>query len=354
MRLRGVVAVQSGADDAAVAVREAPTSFPDEIMVESLEIDAGAGINVEDEPWGRAQLLSLSPRLREDPRAAELVSSIEDRFVRLQLPGAWAWYLLQLDPAEAPPWPWVFTCNICGNENRWTERAPGREGRSCAHCGSNARYRATMRALLTSLLGMDEALPDLAAHPDLRGLGIGDWPGYADRLAEVFDYTNTHLDREPRLDLTEEPVPELASAYDFVIAGDVLEHVAPPVETSMANLRRLLRPEGIAILTVPVSTWKEHIEHFPQLHRWRIEVGRDGDQVLVNERADGTTERFGSLCFHGPGRSLEMRVFTTSSFTSALNAAGFLDAHIVGAGSARHGILLHDWPGPVVARSFAS
>jgi hypothetical protein len=184
---------------------------------------------------------------------------------------------------------------------------------------------------------------------DKHGLGIGDWPGYADRLARIFDYTNTHIDSEPRLDLTEAPPAELAGVHDFVIAGDVLEHVAPPVEIAMTNLRGLLRDGGVAILTVPFSGWREHVEHFPHLHRWEVDEDDNGTPVLVNERADGTVERFRSLCFHGPGRSLEMRVFTESSFVAALRAAGFAEVRVLNETSAQHGVLLHDWPGPVVA-----
>ena len=250
--------------------------------------------------------------------------------------------------ADAPLSPWVFTCNICGTENRWSDRPPGREGRSCRGCASNGRYRATIRALITSLAGRSEPLPALPPMPDRRGLGIGDWPGYADRLARIFAYTNTHLDREPRLDLTEAPPAELREVHDFVIAGDVLEHVAPPVEASMANLRSLLRRGGFAVLTVPFSGWRAHVEHFPHLHEWALEDGDNGP-ILVNQRADGTVERFRSLCFHGPGRSLEMRVFTQASFVDALRAAGFADVRVVSEPSAHHGVLLHDWPGPVVA-----
>lgn len=350
MTAAAVIALRAHHDDVTVVVREASTLLRGQAGVEVIEMDPRKGLDLHSGACDRAQLLTLSPSLYEDAEAADLVASVEDRFVRLASAGQWAWYLTQLDPRGPPPWPWVFTCNICGTENQWSERPPGREGPSCTGCRSNVRYRATVKALLTSLLGTDEPLSTLVPRREIRGLGIGDWPGYADGLATAFSYTNTRLDTEPRLDLMDEPGPDLLGAYDFVVAGDVLEHVAPPVETAMANLRRLLRPGGVAILTVPFSGWREHIEHFPRLHRWRVEVGQEGDPVLVNQLADGTTERFGSLCFHGPGRSLEMRVFTADSFITALETAGFRDARIFHQASVRHGITLYDWPGPVVAR----
>lgn len=351
MTSRALVAVRAGAEDVALALAGASASLPGEVALDAVQVDPREHLDLDACACGGTQLLAMSPRLCRDAEAADFVTSVEERFVRLAAGGPWAWHLLELEANGPSPWPWVFRCNICGTKNVWSERPPGREGPSCAGCRSNGRYRATVRAVMTSLLGANEALPEVQPRRDLRGLGIGDWSGYADRLDGVFSYTNTHLDAEPFLDLTKEPDPALVGAHDFVIAGDVLEHVTPPVEAAMANLGRLLRPGGVAILTVPFSGWREHVEHFPRLHRWWLEAVSPGEEVLVNRRTDGVTERFESLCFHGPGRSLEMRVFTKSSFVSSLESAGFAEVRIAAEPSARYGILLKDWPGAVTARS---
>jgi hypothetical protein len=244
--------------------------------------------------------------------------------------------------------PASFTCIICGAANDWSDAVAERETPSCGGCQSNGRYRATVAALLDALVGERAPLPLVTPRPDVRGLGIGDWPGYDWRMARVFGYTNTHLDTDPRLDLTEEPAAELVGVHDFVTAGEVLEHVAPPVEAAVTNLRRLLVPGGVAVLTVPFTSWPEHIENFPHLHEWQL-VRESDRPVLVNRRRDGTVERCDDLVFHGPGGSLEMRKFTERSFLDVLRAGGFDRIRVAADPDPGHGIVFDRWPGPVVA-----
>src|SRR5689334_11176933 len=92
----------------------------------------------------------------------------------------------------------------------------------------------------------------LASFPKIkavRGLGLSDQPGYAQILAEKFDYTNTYYDREPRFDIREAH-SELAETYDFILLADVLEHIAPPVECALQEACRLLKPRGFLGITV--------------------------------------------------------------------------------------------------------
>ena len=90
----------------------------------------------------------------------------------------------------------------------------------------------------------------------------------------------------------------------------MLEHVEPPVVRTFENMRRLLKPGGVAILTVPTSLEPATREHFPHLHDWRIET-KGEQRIVVNRRHDGTVERFDNLCFHGgEGMTLEFRLFS--------------------------------------------
>ena len=94
----------------------------------------------------------------------------------------------------------TFTCNICGARN--TVEALPTEPATCA-CGSNVRLRALAHLLSLELFG--ESLP-LAHFPRLKSIrcaGMTDKDCIADILTDKFDYTNTHYDREPRLDITE-------------------------------------------------------------------------------------------------------------------------------------------------------
>jgi hypothetical protein len=280
---------------------------------------------------------------------APVPGAISRRFPQLVTPLERPVFHVGFDPSRATPLPWSFRCNLCGTTNQLNEPLPA--GRSCVRCLSNVRYRATAHALTSHLFGgADIPLVDAPRRPHVRVVGIGDWPRLARTLADTFDYVNTRVDSEPRLDLTAPLAPSLTGRHDVVLAGDVLEHVAPPLPTAMGNLRRLLRPGGSAVITVP-WTASGHVEHFPALHRYDVRY-EDGRAVLWNERRDGAIERFDELCFHGPGRSLEMRVFSKASLLEALAAAGFESIRVCDEPAAQHGIAHRPGrPVPVIARA---
>ena len=80
--------------------------------------------------------------------------------------------------------------------------------------------------------------------------------------------------------------------------------------TSFANARRLLKPDGIFILTVPYVLEGETIEHFPNLRDFIIS-GDGDDRKLINTTRDGTRETFSELVFHGgAGSTLSRYTFS--------------------------------------------
>ena len=166
--------------------------------------------------------------------------------------------------------PTPFLCNVCGTRNRLPRWRLTREDGHCAQCQCYGRLRSMMYAV-TARFSPDEAVLSRMSRGTLRGLGCSDW-GYAGYLAEKFDYVNTFYDRDPQLDLCDVDWKRWpAGSFDFITCTDVLEHVEPPVERTFENLRRLLRPGGAAILTVPILPATAAAEHFPRLHDWRIE-----------------------------------------------------------------------------------
>ena len=217
-----------------------------------------------------------------------------------------------------------FVCNVCGAPGSIARASLDREGRSCMHCGSSVRWRSVVHALSTELFGESVHLPDFPVRKELVGLGMTDWPGYADTLAARFSYTNTFYDQEPKFDIMAEEVdPRWAGKCDFVISSDVLEHVAPPVSIGFVNMRRLLKPDGVLVLTVPYNACEETREHYPDLFDYRI-VEEGGEHVLINRTRDGVEQRFGNLVFHGgPGAVLEMRQFGEGALLKELEKAGF-------------------------------
>jgi SAM-dependent methyltransferase len=236
----------------------------------------------------------------------------------------------------------AFRCNICGADCRAALATISRESISCRECGSTVRFRAIAHLLTTELFGRSIALPDLERRKDICGIGLSDFGPYARQLEDKLDYTNTYYHGEPRLDITDVPADRVA-AYDFIIASDVFEHVAPPVSRAFANAHTLLKPGGVMIFTVPFTLEAETIEHFPDLHEYRLLETPQGWR-LENRTADGRQQVYDRLIFHGgAGLTLEMRVFSRAALEREFAQAGFSRVRIAGEAYPEFGIV---WPEP--------
>jgi SAM-dependent methyltransferase len=236
-----------------------------------------------------------------------------------------------------------FQCNICGAYCQFQLDRLERETISCVECRSTPRVRAVVDIFARKLVGQSMPLPQFPDDHSLCGLGMTDLENYASRLAKKFNYQNTYLHREPRLDIAAEVSPTLWGSNDFVISSDVFEHVLPPVARAFDNVSRLLKPGGLFILTVPFGTQPKTIEHFPELHDFQI-VETDGNYVLTNVTREGVVQRFDRLVFHGgPGTTLEMRVFAECDLIKHLAAAGFSEIEVHRNPLFQYGIW---WAGP--------
>ncbi|MGA2326353.1 MAG: methyltransferase domain-containing protein [Bryobacteraceae bacterium] len=243
-----------------------------------------------------------------------------------------------------------FTCNVCSQSDECPEESFARERATCSGCGSTVRFRVLMHLLSVELFGLDLTLEQFPRLKSIRGLGLSDWEGYADVLAEKFDYTNTFLNQEPRFDIRM-PSPSHYGEYDFIISAEVFEHVEPPVERVFREACQLLKPHGVLILTVPYSLEATTREHFPELHQYAL-AELNGSPVLVNRTREGKLEVFEHLVFHGgPGSMLEMRVFNDASLKEMLLAAGFREVEICSRSHPSYGVVFREqWGLPVVAR----
>jgi SAM-dependent methyltransferase len=200
------------------------------------------------------------------------------------------------------------------------------------------------------LFGAALALPDFPTLKGLRGLGMSDSTELAKRLAEKFDYTNTFYHQAPRFDVTQVS-PNDVGRYDFIVSSEVMEHVPTPVERAFENLSRMLKPDGLLLLTAPYTLDGKTVEHFPQLHQYAL-AAPGGRTVLVNRREDGSLETFENLVFHGGGGStLEMRVFSEQSLCEALRAAGIDSVQVASSDVPEFGVEhAETWSLPIAAR----
>jgi GT2 family glycosyltransferase len=244
-----------------------------------------------------------------------------------------------------------FLCNICGTASGVPRTRLQREVASCPECKSTVRFRSVIHVLSVELFGDSLVLPDFPVRRDIRGLGMSDWSVYAVPLAEKLDYTNTFFDGEPTLDIM-----NLDERYvgknDFVICSEVLEHVPPPISPAFVNLRRLLKPGGVLVLTVPYTEEGTTRENFPDLHEFEL-VYEGGRKVLKNVTREGVEQRFDNLTFHGgTGFTLEMRLFSRESLFGELEAAGFTDIKVHSEPVPEYGIdWAEPWSLPISARA---
>ncbi len=243
-----------------------------------------------------------------------------------------------------------YRCNICGNVCKSKISELKREEVSCFSCGSTVRMRAIIHVLSMELFGRSLAIPDFPVRPDITGIGMSDWNGHATLLKQKLCYKNTYYHKDPKLDITS-IAPALEETLDFIISSDVFEHILPPVSIAFENARKLLKPNGVFIFSVPYTKDGKTIEHFPDLYKYEIEKKGDG-YILKNITRDGVEQIFDNLVFHGgEGSTLEMRVFSEASLLEEFQKAGFDNVKIHRDSYFEYGIYWDvDWSFPLAAR----
>jgi SAM-dependent methyltransferase len=251
----------------------------------------------------------------------------------------------------------TFICNICATKCERPAEPLQREHDDCPQCRSSVRIRALIALLSKEIFGTLLTLPEFPVLKGIRAIGMSDAPELAERLAEKFDYTNTFYDQAPAFDVTT-PDPRDYGRFDFILSSEVLEHVPLPVELAFSTLHRMLKPDGLLLMTTPYSLGGQTREHFPELHQYTL-ASLAGRVVLVNRRRDGSIETFENLTFHqapsetpgGHGSSLEMRVFTEASLRAVLCNAGFPDVHFAAENVEEFGVEHSEtWSLPIAAR----
>lgn len=161
----------------------------------------------------------------------------------------------------------------------WANWMDQREGLRCRSCRANLRSRHLAKCIVDAMnarLGTQaKTLAELCESPDMQTQAVaeinaaGNLHPFLERLSGLHysEYGSTQAD------VRSEDLLNLSYAderFDLVINSDVLEHV-PDIERALSEVRRILKPDGLYIFTVPVNWSQTHT-------RRRAEI-RDGQLV---------------------------------------------------------------------------
>lgn len=146
-------------------------------------------------------------------------------------------------------------CTVCGHQARFMT-GPGRRERRCPNCGSRERDRIIGLFLRRNAIGVTGKR---ILHFAPEASFYRQWRGMAGYLPADLVPTRTS---ERRIDITAIDFPD--SHFDMIFCNHVLEHVAADRQ-GVAELHRVLKPDGLAIVSVPimpgqVNTWTPPID----------------------------------------------------------------------------------------------
>jgi SAM-dependent methyltransferase len=141
-----------------------------------------------------------------------------------------------------------FTCPICSYKGRFLDvhRAYGRRlDAQCPWCGALERQRlqyCVVRSMLATHDFSGKAAIHFAPEEPMRRFLRPQFASYT-----TADLTRTDVDHH--VDLRSLPFED--ASFDFVYASHVLEHIDDE-RKAIAEISRILRPQGLAILPVPI------------------------------------------------------------------------------------------------------
>lgn len=145
-----------------------------------------------------------------------------------------------------------FECPVCDFSGPFMDINPPtgfRKNAKCPKCGALERHRIQYLVLSKVLNNVDTSslkMLHFAPEPFFREFFCKRFGQYetADLIMEYVDHN---------VDLQELPFED--QTYDFVFASHVLEHI-PNDKEAISEIQRILRPNGIAILSIPLVAEK--------------------------------------------------------------------------------------------------
>jgi Methyltransferase domain len=183
-----------------------------------------------------------------------------------------------------------YVCNVCGETGKFQGFA-GRKGSVCPTCKSKERHRLLMHWLANDSRLAREKLDVIHFSPEQAE------EDFLRKLPNLHYVTADYLHKEElRLDLTALELPD--ASWDVLIVYHILEHIVED-KKAMAEMFRVLRPGGMAILQVPIDAdRKDNYE----------------DDTITDDK--GRAKAF--------GQKDHVRRYSASGFQKRLEEAGFV------------------------------
>lgn len=149
------------------------------------------------------------------------------------------------------------TCPICGYHGMFVHVGhPPRWAARCLNCGSRERHR--LLHLWVTQNGGNRLAGQRILHFAPEKIVMRQMAGNPlYETADLFQPGVTH-----KVDITRVALPD--QSYDIVMAHHVLEHI-PDDRAAMRELFRLLRPGGIALLSVPINATRHETHEDPMI-----------------------------------------------------------------------------------------
>jgi SAM-dependent methyltransferase len=145
-----------------------------------------------------------------------------------------------------------FTCPVCNYRGPFMDLAAStgvRKHAKCPNCGALERHRIQFLVLNQILSRINTA--------NIKMLHFAPEPCFREFFSKRFkQYESADLTMEGvnhNVDLRKLPFGD--ETYDFVFASHVLEHIIDD-RKALCEIRRILRPGGIAVLPVPILAEK--------------------------------------------------------------------------------------------------
>ena len=211
------------------------------------------------------------------------------------------------------------SCFACGKKCRSSNFYPvNREASVCPSCGVTFRARSQLFAIARGLNIPGSNYIQINEDWSRVGLGIGDDTSVSKILAQKFSYTNTHIDKFPKLDLLDKNTNQYG-VFEFISCSDVLEHISGSVQSAITEMYNLLKHGGFVALSVPIASFDQHEDLYPNLVEWKS-VGSSVHWKDIG----GTSHIENNPEWHGgDGLTLAFRRWSSEYLKKCFQDAGF-------------------------------